>query len=76
MILPAWVEHQPRRLLRAVAAGVPVITTDACGLEGVPGVITVPTGDVEALRKAIRSVFDLEESCKVASLNPMSAGIA
>jgi hypothetical protein len=76
VILPAWVEHQPRRLLRAVAAGVPVIATDACGLEGVPGVVTVPTGDVEALRKAIRSVFGLEDPIKVTRINPVSAGIA
>jgi hypothetical protein len=53
VVLPAWIEDQPRRLLRALSAGIPVIASDACGLEGVPGVTTVPVGDVAALRNAI-----------------------
>jgi hypothetical protein len=53
VVLPAWIEDQPRRLLRAVAAGIPVIASDACGLEGVPGVMTVPAGDMAALRNAV-----------------------
>ena len=57
VVLPAWVEHQPRRLLAAVAAGVPVIATEACGLSGVPGVITIPNGDPKALIEALRTVF-------------------
>jgi len=57
IVLPAWVEHQPRRLLQAVAAGVPVIATTACGLANVPGVTTIPTGNAVALRNAIESVF-------------------
>src|SRR5690606_23639790 len=32
VVLPAWIEHQPRRLLTALAAGVPVICTPSCGL--------------------------------------------
>ena len=31
-VLPAFVEHQPRRLLEAVAHGVPVIASKAVGL--------------------------------------------
>ncbi|MFT5469697.1 MAG: hypothetical protein ACI8UO_004819 [Verrucomicrobiales bacterium] len=53
VVLPAWVENQPRRLLQAAAAGIPVIASEACGLDGVEGVTTIPEGDVEALRKAI-----------------------
>jgi hypothetical protein len=53
VVLPAWVEHQPRRLLQAVAAGVPVIASSACGLANVPGVITIETGDADALRAAL-----------------------
>ncbi|HVR67716.1 MAG TPA: glycosyltransferase, partial [Verrucomicrobiae bacterium] len=53
VVLPAWIEDQPRRLLRAIAAGIPVIASDACGLEGVAGVTTVPVGDVLALRNAV-----------------------
>ncbi|MFV8753449.1 VanW family protein [Nannocystaceae bacterium ST9] len=57
-LLPAWVEHAPRALLRAVAAGVPVIASRSCGLAGIAGVIEVPTGDVESLRTAIAAVLE------------------
>jgi hypothetical protein len=56
VVLPAWIEHQPRRLLQAVAADIPVIASDACGLDNVRGVINVPCGDIEALRTAICEV--------------------
>ena len=46
-------ENNPRRLLHAIAAGTPVIASAACGLEGVKGVTSVPTGDLEALRAAV-----------------------
>jgi hypothetical protein len=54
VVLPAFVEHKPRRLLEAVACGTPVIASTACGLENVKGVINVPCGDVAALREEIR----------------------
>jgi hypothetical protein len=53
VVLPSFVESQPRRLLRAIAAGVPVIASAACGLEGMPGVKTVACGDVDALIEAV-----------------------
>ena len=53
VVLPAWVENQPRRLLAAMAAGVPVICTPACGLGEHPGVTIVPEGDTAALREAL-----------------------
>jgi len=52
VVFPAWIENQPRRLLQAVAAGIPVVASDACGLDGVPGVEIVPVGDVEALKNS------------------------
>lgn len=57
VVLPAHVEHQPRALLAAVARGIPVIATQACGLAGTPGVTTVPTGDVAALRAALAAAL-------------------
>lgn len=58
VVLPAFVEHKPRRLLEAVARGTPVIASTACGLENIKGVINVPVGDVEVLREEIeRAVF-------------------
>ncbi|MFO7562132.1 MAG: VanW family protein [Enhygromyxa sp.] len=62
VVLPAWVEHQPRELLRGVAAGVPVIASRACGLVSVAGVRTVATGDVEQLREAIAELRESEEA--------------
>jgi VanW like protein/Glycosyl transferases group 1 len=53
VVLPAFVEHRPRRLLEALARGVPVVASTACGLEGVEGVTSVRAGDVEALCGAI-----------------------
>lgn len=55
VVLPAHVEHAPRALLRAVAAGLPVVASTACGLAGLPGVREVAAGDVEALRAALRA---------------------
>ncbi len=53
VILPAHIEHKPRFLLRAIACGIPVIATEACGLGKMAGVTTIPIGDVDALRSAI-----------------------
>lgn len=51
IVLPAWLEDQPRRLLQAVASGIPTIATHACGLDDVSGVATVE--DVPSLRNAV-----------------------
>ena len=56
--LPAWVEHEPRVLIAAIARGIPVIATAACGLGGLHGWSEVPAGDVDALRVALKRVED------------------
>lgn len=58
VVLPAFVEHRPRRLLTAAAAGIPVIATAECGVEGIDGIFTVPSGDVVSLRGAIEAVVN------------------
>jgi VanW like protein/Glycosyl transferases group 1 len=58
VVQPAIVEHSPRRLLAALAVGVPVIATQACGLDPQPGLVLVPVGDVAALADAIRTILD------------------
>lgn len=55
--LPAHVEHQPRLLLQALARGIPVICTAACGLAASSGVHIVPEGDVGALIRALSIVL-------------------
>jgi glycosyltransferase involved in cell wall biosynthesis len=62
VVLPAVVEHQPCGLLRALAAGIPVIATAACGLGDRVGVVTVPELDATALREALKRVLDASAS--------------
>lgn len=57
VVLPAHIEHAPRALLRALAAGVPVVASTACGLAGLPGVREVVAGDVEGLRAALQAAL-------------------
>ena len=57
VILPAIVEHRPATLLRALAAGLPVIATEACGLPPQPGLTLIEPCDPAALRGAIRSLL-------------------
>lgn len=53
VVLPAFVEHKPRRLLEAAARKIPVIASDACGVSQVDGISVVNSGDLNALRKKI-----------------------
>ena len=55
MVQPALVEERPRQLLAALAAGVPVIATEACGIARQPGVTIVPPGDALSLIAALRT---------------------
>lgn len=54
--LPAFVEHRPRRLLQALAAGARVIASDACGLAPAHNLTIVATGDADAFAAAIADV--------------------
>jgi len=53
VVLPAFVEHQPRLLLQAVARGIPVICSPACGIAGYAGVTIIDVGNPAALTAAI-----------------------
>lgn len=53
VVLPAWVEHEPRIAIRALAHGVPVIATRECGLPGHPLLLEIEAGDPDALRAAM-----------------------
>ncbi|NJM77271.1 MAG: hypothetical protein HC852_17675 [Acaryochloridaceae cyanobacterium RU_4_10] len=59
VVLPAYVEHNPRLLLQAIAYQIPVIASTACGLEQVPGVTSIPTGDISQLKQAIQSFMGI-----------------
>lgn len=53
LLIPAWVEHEPRLALRALASGVPVIASNACGLATHPLLREIDAGDLDALRRAL-----------------------
>ncbi len=57
IVQPTYIENNPRLLLRGLAAGIPVIATDQCGIAQHPLLTLVPAGDVEALRNAIKNVI-------------------
>jgi hypothetical protein len=54
VVQPAQFEEQPRHLLAALAAGIPVIATAGCGLARQAGLTIIPHGDPHALAAAIR----------------------
>jgi len=64
VVQPALVEERPRALLAALAAGLPVIATPACGLPAGPGLTLVPMLDAEALRAAILRSFAEDQTCR------------
>ncbi len=53
VVHPALTQDAPRRLLEALAAGVPVIATPACGLDPEPLLTLVAPNDPEGLKTAI-----------------------
>jgi hypothetical protein len=55
-VQPAFLEDKPRKLLAALASGIPVIATDACGLAPQDGLTLVPAGDADALTAALAAL--------------------
>ena len=57
VVLPAWIEHQPRLALLALASGVPVIATEACGMPPHENLHVIASPDAAAMAAVIRSVL-------------------
>ena len=57
VILPAFVENKPRRILLAAAHKIPVIASKACGVKNVAGIKIVENGDVQSLRNEINQLM-------------------
>lgn len=53
LVLPAWIEHQPRLALRALANGIPVIASAACGLPDHPLLCQLAEPNPERLHAAL-----------------------
>lgn len=58
VVYPTYIEHQPRQLLKALAKGIPVITTPACGLEKSDNVSIVDLEDFDGMKNEIRKALD------------------
>jgi hypothetical protein len=71
VVLPAYVEDKPRILLRALAQEIPVIASEACGLNGLPGVIVLPRIDCNTLIEVFQS--HVVGRAKYASINRVSS---
>ena len=57
VVYPTYVEHQPRLLLKAVAQGIPVITTTASGLEPSAQVEVLQINNFEQLKNAVHAAL-------------------
>src|SRR4029077_14163594 len=55
-VQPAFLEDKPRKLLAALASGLPVIAPPECGLPPQPGLALAPAGDVHALIAALSTL--------------------
>ncbi|HVG90949.1 MAG TPA: VanW family protein [Alphaproteobacteria bacterium] len=65
VIQPAWIENNPRPLLRALAAGIPVIATPECGIGAHPLLTLVAAGDAKALRDELQRTLSEERGFAV-----------
>jgi glycosyltransferase involved in cell wall biosynthesis len=63
VVQPAFVENNPRRLLLALAAGIPVIATSECGIAEHPLLTLVPAGNAGMLRNALQKALSQQEPC-------------
>ncbi len=54
VVQPALVEDAPRHLLAALARGIPVIATPACGLPAQLGLVFISEDDIECLISTVR----------------------
>jgi hypothetical protein len=57
VVQPALIEDQPRALLAALAAGLPVVATPACGIANVAGLVPVQSADPAGLAIALRAIL-------------------
>jgi glycosyltransferase involved in cell wall biosynthesis len=56
VVQPALLEDKPQVPIAALAAGVPVIATEACGLGSHKLLTLIPAGDEAALQEALNEI--------------------
>ncbi|MEO5917394.1 MAG: VanW family protein [Luteolibacter sp.] len=67
LVIPAWVEHEPRLALLALSLGIPVIASRSCGLAAHPLLTEVDEGSVTALLAAMNECVASGKSPAVTS---------
>jgi hypothetical protein len=67
VVIPAWIEHQPRLALLALASGIPVIATEACGLPTHESLHLITEPDANALTAIIQSILKSRQARLIAS---------
>ncbi len=58
VVYPTYIEHQPRQLLKAIAMGIPVITTTACGLDSSEKIKIFALNDMDGMKNEIKKALD------------------
>jgi hypothetical protein len=66
-VQPAIIEDKPRALLKALAAGLPVIVSPACGLPAQPGLVLVPADEPMVLATALLAILPAAAAPAVSS---------
>ena len=58
LVLPAWIEHQPRLALLALASGIPVVASAGCGLPPHPLLHVLASHEPAELTAALRAILE------------------
>lgn len=57
VVIPAFIEHHPRRVLQAVAHQIPVIASKSCGVETLENVDFIEAGRTEELKLKLQNIL-------------------
>lgn len=57
IVYPTYIENQPRQILKAIANGIPVITTTACGVDNHENIKVFRIDDIEGIKNEIKKAL-------------------
>lgn len=62
VIYPTYIENQPRQILKVISKGIPVITTEACGIAPKDKISILEIGNYENLRNEVQNYLQKKSS--------------